>query len=238
MPCQRHAAGMESSKLLKQPFLSAQHTGGEEECDYESEGASHSAKTDASTHKEEDTRIAKAIRFAVKHCSNLSNLLPSGTLLLFQSLLPVVSNGGVCANRSLYTFMTLALLVVCGIWCAFLPFTDTVKARNGKLYYGIATRHGLWLPHSRFGKADCLAPFHLRPIDFLHASLSLCVFISIALFTPNASNCFFPDIIPADLQNSVPLVVNFVASCLCSLFPSHRRNFDQPPLEGLSAADE
>ncbi|KAH7446948.1 hypothetical protein KP509_01G083600 [Ceratopteris richardii] len=237
------AARMESSSHLKQSLLSAQHRDAEQGCYDEGDRVCPSAKEYARLHEVEETRIANAISLAVKNASNLCNLLPGGTLLFFQSLLPIVSNGGACTNSQAYTFMTLALLLFCGTWCAFLPFTDTVKAPNGKLYHGIATRRGLWLPQSgdapfRTGRAVSLARFHLRPIDFLHASLSLCVFISVALFTPNVSNCFFHSIIPQDLQNSVPLIVGFVASFLCIVFPSPRRNFDQPLLERLSAADE
>ncbi|KAH7443390.1 hypothetical protein KP509_02G032300 [Ceratopteris richardii] len=238
---------MERSELLERSFLSAEAK--EEEKGYDDheeeqdEALYPSAEEYAHFHAEEEARITNAVSLAVKNAGHLSNLLPSGTLLFFQSLLPIVSNGGVCSNSPVYTSMTLVLLLTCAIWCTMLPFTDTVKAPNGKLYHGIATRRGLWLPQRRASclqieSAASLARFRLRPLDFLHAFLSLSVFIAVALFTPNVADCLLHDAIPLDLQNSVPLVVGFVASFLCLLLPSPRRNFDQPLLERLKADEE
>lgn len=190
----------------------------------------------ASMRKEEEARIIKAINLSVKSAGHLTNLLPTGTLLFFQFLLPILSNGGDCTGSPAYAAMTAILLIVCGIWCSFLSFTDTVKAPNGKFYHGVATPRGLWLPQSaRVVSASRLSRFRLCPLDFLHALLSLSVFTAVALFTPNVTACLLPDstLMPEKLQDSLPLVVGFVASFLCIVFPSPRRSFDQPLLERL-----
>ncbi|MCO5597578.1 hypothetical protein L7F22_051657 [Adiantum nelumboides] len=196
----------------------------------------------AHMHEEEEARIIKAINLSVKSAGHLTNLLPTGTLLFFQFLLPILSNGGNCTGSPIYGVATVILLLVCGVWCFFLSFTDTIKGPNGKLYHGVAMPRGLWLParSRQVFAASRLSRFRVCPLDFLHAVLSLSVFAAVALFTPNVVACILPnlDLIPTQLQNTLPLVVGFVASFLCILFPSPRRSFDQPLLDRLVDVSE
>ncbi|KAI5076928.1 hypothetical protein GOP47_0008993 [Adiantum capillus-veneris] len=218
-----------------------------EEEEEEEKGEDDFLLTDAEAaqmREEEEARIIKAINLSVKSAGHLTNLLPTGTLLFFQFLLPIMSNGGDCAGSgfSIYPVMTIILLIACGVWCFLLSFTDTVKGPNGKLYHGVATPCGLWLParSAQVFAASRLSRFHLCPLDFLHALLSLSVFTAVALFTPDVTACILPnsELIPTQLQNTLPLVVGFVASFLCILFPSPRRSFDQPLLERLVDASD
>mgnify|MGYP000447469163 CR=1 FL=1 len=215
-------------------------------------------------------RVVSAINLAVKSAGNLTNLLPTGTFLFFQFLLPIVSNGGRCTNvnnggmtirnhdphaMNINAVFTLLLLLVCAASCFLLAFSDTVKLSDGKLYHGFATPGGLWLVNA--GCDVKLSPasanylrvhYRLRPIDFIHAFLSLSVFLASALFTPNVSDCLLKSIsntviddhdtsssnLTLIMSNSIPLVVGFIASFFCILFPSKRRGFDQPLLERLN----
>ncbi|MCO5585756.1 hypothetical protein L7F22_039692 [Adiantum nelumboides] len=145
---------------------------------------------------EEEARIIKAINLSVKSAGHLTNLLPTGTLLFFQFLLPILSNGGDCTGSPIYGVATMILLLVCGVWCFFLSFTDTIKGPNGKLYHGVAMPRGLWLParSRQVFAASGLSRFRVCPLDFLHAVLSLSVFAAVALFTPNVATCIIPSL--------------------------------------------
>lgn len=120
--------------------------------------------------------------------------------------------------------------------------------RNGKLYYGIATCKGLFLfnkneqddgddhkhdeeevirsendEHS--GGMKDLDKYRLNFIDFIHAFVSLSVFLVFAFSDSNVLNCFFPkggtdlDVLVMNL----PLAAGIFSSFFFIIFPTTRR---------------
>ncbi|OIT40344.1 hypothetical protein A4A49_16307 [Nicotiana attenuata] len=78
---------------------------------------------------------------ANKVLAGVSNLLPTGTVLAFQTLMPSFTDGGSCLLT--HKFLTGILIVLCAAACFFSSFTDSFLDENGKLYYGIAVWKGL-----------------------------------------------------------------------------------------------
>ncbi|TXG65644.1 hypothetical protein EZV62_006919 [Acer yangbiense] len=75
--------------------------------------------------------------------ANLSNLLPTGTVLAFQALIPSFTNNGSCITS--HKVLTSSALITFSLVCLISCFTDSFIATNGKLYYGITTRKGLYI---------------------------------------------------------------------------------------------
>nr|CAD1817779.1 unnamed protein product [Ananas comosus var. bracteatus] len=131
---------------------------------------------------------------ALTNTATLAKLLPSGTLLAFQLLTPVFTHNGVCdtATRS----MTQALLALLAFSCILACFTDSFRSPDGRLFYGLATPHGMWLfDPSAITAADQIpdmCKYRLRAIDFVHAALSVAVFVCVALRDKNVVGCFYP----------------------------------------------
>lgn len=174
----------------------------------------------------------RAVHRAIQSLGHLSNFLPTGTALLFQFLLPLVSDKGKCSAIA-DKYLTGILLVGCAISCCAMCFTDTYTAADGVKYYGIATAHGLWIPASPSNVASSAASacqYKLRLSDFVHASLSVVVFTASSLFDREVKGCYDCSFLPDHLQSSLPIVGAFLASLLLLLFPSTRHGFDEPPI--------
>ncbi|CAA7020460.1 unnamed protein product [Microthlaspi erraticum] len=133
---------------------------------------------------ERNTWIHKAIGQTFQTTAHLANLLPTGTLLAYQVLSPIFTNGGRCDLAS--RFMTELLVSICGLSCFILSFTDSYKDLNGNVCYGIATTNGLWIID---GKAvlpkERSQSYKLRFIDFTHAIMSVLVFGAVVMFDHN-----------------------------------------------------
>ncbi|CAH8364096.1 unnamed protein product [Eruca vesicaria subsp. sativa] len=178
---------------------------------------------------ERTTWIQKAISQTFQTTAHLANLLPTGTVLAFQLLSPVFSNGGQCDLAS--RFMTSILVAICGFSCFILSFTDSYKDTNGTICYGFATVHGFWiidgsatLPHELAKK------YKLRFIDFAHAFMSLLVFVAVVLFDRNTVNCFFPAPSAEELEvlTALPVGVGVFCSMLFATFPTTRNGIGFP----------
>ncbi|KAK3200362.1 hypothetical protein Dsin_023777 [Dipteronia sinensis] len=72
--------------------------------------------------------------------ANLSSLLPTGTVLAFQALMPNFTNNGSCITS--HKVLTSSAIITFSLVCFISSFTDSFIA-GGKLYYGIATPKGL-----------------------------------------------------------------------------------------------
>ncbi|GLT95010.1 hypothetical protein SLE2022_127170 [Rubroshorea leprosula] len=165
--------------------------------------------------------------------SNLANLLPTGTVLTFQALLPSFSNNGECSLS--HKHLTLGLIFICSVACFLSSFTDSfVHADDGKLYYGIATRNGLYvfnddlhdgLHQNNKNTKKMLKKYHLTRIDFVHAIGSLIVFLVVSISSPNVQDCFFSNAGPNEkaMITNLPLGAGFLASVLFMIFPTRRR---------------
>ncbi|KAG1326354.1 putative protein DMP10 [Cocos nucifera] len=107
--------------------------------------------------------------------ANLAQLLPTGTVLVFQAISPSISNQGVCYTSNM--FITLSLVLLCTISCIFFSFTDSFTGTNGRLYYGIATSKSFRVFNyhtcdgDRSKVLEDLPEFRMRLLDYVHAFL-------------------------------------------------------------------
>ncbi|XP_017257793.1 protein DMP10 [Daucus carota subsp. sativus] len=162
--------------------------------------------------------------------ANLANLLPTGTVLSFRALTPSFSNQGHCQLSNKY--LTAILIAVCAVACFLSSFTDSFVDSEGKLYYGIATFKGLNIfnyknnneAENELDMQD-LRQYRLCFIDFVHAFMSLMVFLVFALSDSDVQSCYFPvggENLNALVMN-LPLGTGVLASFLFMLFPTTRR---------------
>ncbi|KAL2936472.1 Protein DMP2 [Bienertia sinuspersici] len=119
-----------------------------------------------------------------------------------------------------------ALLVICGFNCAFATFTDSYVDDEGNTHYGIATSKGLWPNRD---EAD-LSKYKLRFGDFVHAALSVFVFVVVAVLDKNTVDCYAPEleINRKTMLVVVPPVVGTFASGVFALFPCQRHGIGYP----------
>jgi hypothetical protein len=91
--------------------------------------------------------------------TQLSNLLPTGTFMLFQALAILSTNDGHCGHTD--KVVTGVIIGVLSVICAFSCFTDSYKAPTGVVYYGVVTTQGLWNPFFvGSGLPDVTGPFY------------------------------------------------------------------------------
>ncbi|XP_074580760.1 protein DMP3-like [Curcuma longa] len=176
---------------------------------------------------------------ALSSASNLVKLLPSGTVLAFQALTPTFSNRGACHTPNRY--LTAALIHVCALACALLSFTDTLRGRDGKLYYGVATLSGFRLfnydddaavvsggdgagPTMLVAEEE-LRRHRVRPLDCVHAVFSVVMFLTVAFSDSDVVNCFFPEAgeNARQLLINLPLGAGFMAGVVFIVFPTTRK---------------
>lgn len=162
--------------------------------------------------------------------TQLANILPTGTFMVFQVIAPLATNSGHCGKTE--HIITGTLLAVFSVIIAVTTFTDSVKIPStGKVYYGLITAgKGLWNP----AFIDSGIPgvngayytlgankYNLRIYDFINAAMSLAAFASLAILTDPVVKCFFTDLSPT-VTKSVPLIVGAVVSFLLSFAPAAR----------------
>ncbi|VFQ61838.1 unnamed protein product [Cuscuta campestris] len=174
----------------------------------------------------------KAVRKAFKGTAHLANLLPTGTVLAFQILSPVLSREGRCAS-AVSQSMTVALLAGCAASCFVLCFTDSFRDERGKVRYALATFRGLLvldLSASATLSPDEAAKRRITVLDFFHAFNSVLVFAATALLDKNVVNCLYPSPSPEteELLAILPVCVGFVCSILFIAFPSKRHGIGFP----------
>ncbi|XP_043690013.1 protein DMP4-like [Telopea speciosissima] len=173
--------------------------------------------------------LLKAISLTFQSVSNLANLLPTGTVFVFQLLSPIFSDKGDCdvASRS----MTAGLVIFCGLLCFLLSFTDSFRDDKGVVHYGIATLRGLWIiDDSITVPPEDASEYQLKFIDFLHAFMSTLVFAAITLFDQNVVNCFYPT--PSEetmeLLTALPVGIGVIGSVFFVTFPTTRHGIGFP----------
>ncbi|KAL5768434.1 hypothetical protein ACOSP7_014983 [Xanthoceras sorbifolium] len=192
--------------------------------------------------------IPKSGHKKLSTAANLSNLLPTGTVLAFQALIPSFSNNGACLPA--HKYLTLSLIVSFSLVCFLSSFTDSFEA-NGKVYYGVATPRGLFVfnrednddnddddndndeekgDNAQKKKATShdqkiLYKYRIRFIDFAHAFASLLVFLVFATSSSDVQNCFFPHATANGnaLMMNLPLAVGAAVSFFFMLFRTRRR---------------
>uniref|UniRef100_A0A7N0UI42 Uncharacterized protein n=1 Tax=Kalanchoe fedtschenkoi TaxID=63787 RepID=A0A7N0UI42_KALFE len=183
-------------------------------------------------HKEETDEknmIQQTISQTFESTAHLANLLPTGTVIAFKLLSPILSTGGDCDPAT--RFMTMLLVVICAVSCFLQCFTDSFRDKDGNVCYGFATVHGLWVIDGSTTLPPAVAgQYRLHFIDFVHAFASVLVFAAIALFDRNVVNCFYPS--PSKEANEVltglPIMIGVMCSMVFVKFPSKRRGIGFP----------
>ncbi|CAN0896752.1 Protein DMP6 [Linum grandiflorum] len=173
----------------------------------------------------------RAIKKTFKATELLTKLLPTGSVLTFQVVSPILTNQGKCmtpTSRSL----ALSLLTLCGLSCFFQCLTDSFKDAKGKIRYGLATFNGLWVIDGSKAKLcpEEASQYRLRFVDLFHATMSALVFGAVALFDKNVVSCFFPE--PTEdvkeLLSTLPFAIGLVGSLLFLAFPTKRHGIGTP----------
>ncbi|CAB4294321.1 unnamed protein product [Prunus armeniaca] len=160
---------------------------------------------------------------------SLANLLPTGTVLAFQALTPSISYNGRCHTFNQY--LVAIVILVCSVICFVSSFTDSLPW-EGKVYYGVATYSRLSVLNDDNHETDKnddiqqeLKKLRVRPKDFIHAFVSVFVFLIFAFSSSEVQGCYFPK--SRELEYSLviylPLVVGLFSSFLFSIFPTKRR---------------
>ncbi|GAA0166316.1 hypothetical protein LIER_40168 [Lithospermum erythrorhizon] len=185
----------------------------------------HSASSDEATEATQKTGKQSAVNKTCSSASHLANLLPTGTLLSFQLLSPIFSNLGECDAMS--RGLTGTLVSICALSCFLASFTDSLKDETGKVSYGFATLNGLWIID---GSPTTLPPamatkYKLKFVDFVHAFMSLLIFLALSLFDKNVINCFFSDIpqIILNINSVLPVGIGLISCYIFVNFPTTRR---------------
>ncbi|XP_004305024.1 PREDICTED: uncharacterized protein LOC101304990 [Fragaria vesca subsp. vesca] len=169
---------------------------------------------------------------ALSSVGSLANLLPTGTVLAFQAITPSLSYNGRCQtfNKCLVALVMLA----CSLVCFLSSFTDSLQnGKNSKVYYGIATCNGLHVfnyedpENEKKALGDKLKDMRITSADYLHAFVSVFVFLIFACSSLEVQTCYFPAEIKDQMEYSMviylPLVVGLLSSFLFAYFPTNRR---------------
>jgi hypothetical protein len=176
------------------------------------------------------TTTQKTIRKAFKGTAYLANLLPTGTVLIFQTLSPALTHRGHCHTQT-SKIMTMIFLTFCSLSCFLLSFTDSFRDERGKVRYGVATLNGIWIMDGRIRlPAEEAVKYKLRFIDLFHACGSILVFGAIAMFDQSVVSCLDPK--PSEeakeLLVALPIGIGILCSVLFLLFPTQRHGIGFP----------
>ncbi|GAB2216307.1 hypothetical protein Droror1_Dr00024079 [Drosera rotundifolia] len=167
--------------------------------------------------------VANGVQKTLSKTSMLANFLPTGTLLAFEMILPSIYRTGICTRVT--TLMINLLLGLCSLSCFFFHFTDSFRGPDGKVYYGIVTQSGLAVFKADL---DVAVPrdekYKLGVTDFVHAFMSVLVFMAIALSDGRVTKCLFPghEKEVEEVMQSFPLMVAVLCSGLFLVFPISR----------------
>ncbi|KAL0741888.1 hypothetical protein Bca4012_083401 [Brassica carinata] len=159
--------------------------------------------------------VAQGVQKTVSKTSMLVNFLPTGTLLMFEMVLPSIYRDGDC--NGINTLMIHLLLLLCAMSCFFFHFTDSFKASDGKIYYG-----GDVIAEAEIPVSD--DRYKLRVNDFVHAVMSVLVFMAIAFSDRRVTGCLLSgkEKEMDQVMESFPLMVGIVCSALFLVFPTTR----------------
>ncbi|KMZ59059.1 hypothetical protein ZOSMA_70G00730 [Zostera marina] len=167
----------------------------------------------------------------LQNISNVVKLLPTTTVLAFQTLNPSFTNYGKCLESN--KILTVSFIISSAIACAFLSITDSVIHR-GKLYYGLATFNGLYVfnlddreaQHVRnWFKTHCNKRYKLRISDGVHVVFTVIVFLTICIGDGYIQTCFFNESDENEMQwlINLPLAFSLLATIVFLLMPTSRK---------------
>lgn len=167
--------------------------------------------------------VANGFQKTLSKTSMLANFLPTGTLLTFEMVLPSVYGTGQCSHIA--NLMILVLLGLCMLSCFFFHFTDSFRCPEGKVYYGFVTPKGLAVfKHGLGVEVPKDERYKVGFTDFVHAFMSVLVFVSIAFSDHRVTDCLFPHHAKEmdEVMKSFPLMVGVICSTLFLVFPNTR----------------
>ncbi|CAL0317821.1 unnamed protein product [Lupinus luteus] len=174
--------------------------------------------------RKQGAMMAKGVQKTLSKTSMLGNFLPTGTLLTFEMVLPSIYKDGQCTH--VQTIMINLLLALGSLSCFFFHFTDSFRGADGNVYYGFVTPKGL----SVFKPGLTVEVpkderFKVGFTDFVHAIMSMLVFVAIAFSDHRVTSCLFPghEKDMEQVRDSFPLMVGIVCSSLFLVFPTSRR---------------
>ncbi|KAG7546346.1 Protein DMP [Arabidopsis suecica] len=180
--------------------------------------------------KRQHSLSERAMSHTLTTAADLANLLPTGTLLAFTLLIPVFTSNGSCDYPT--HILTTVLLTLLSISCFLSSFSDSVKV-DDNVYYGFATRKGMWVFNypdpNGLGLPD-LSKYRIRIVDWIHAVLSVLVFGAVALRDKNAVSCFYPapEKGTKEVLDIVPIGVGVICGLLFLVFPATRHGIGYP----------
>ncbi|KAM7276659.1 hypothetical protein ACFE04_018525 [Oxalis oulophora] len=194
------------------------------------EGDEISESRSQAPEKKQKTPQQKVMRKTFKGTANLTKLLPTGAVLAFQLLSPILTHQGKC-HTLVSQYLTIGLISLCSISCFLLCFTDSFRDERGKVRYGIATFRGLFvLDQTVEISAEEALKYKIKMLDIMHGLMTMLVFASVSLFDQNVVKCFFPN--PSDevkdLLVAVPIGVSFICGLLFICFPTKRHGIGFP----------
>ncbi|KAM0036210.1 putative protein DMP [Helianthus debilis subsp. tardiflorus] len=174
-----------------------------------------------------------AISQTLASTAQLANLLPTGTLLVLQTVTPIFTNHGSC--DAVTRPLTAILLGFLTTFCFLASFTDSFKTSDGQVFYGFATFKGMWVFDSQTAAASPsglpdLRKYKLRAVDWIHAFVSVIVLVTLAMRDRSVVSCFYPR--PSheaqEVLDIVPLGLGLLCSLLFVVFPSKRHGIGYP----------
>ncbi|XP_057756541.1 protein DMP9-like [Arachis stenosperma] len=168
--------------------------------------------------------MAKGVQKTLNKTSLLGNFLPTGTLLTFEMVLPSIYKNGQCSH--VHSMMTHVLLTICSLSCFFFHFTDSFPGPDGNIYYGFVTPKGLSVFKPGIPvQVPKDEKYKVSFTDFVHAFMSVLVFVAIAFSDHRVTNCLFPghEKDMDQVMESFPLMVGVICSGLFLVFPNFRR---------------
>ncbi|GLJ42801.1 hypothetical protein SUGI_0887470 [Cryptomeria japonica] len=174
-----------------------------------------------------ETTKTTAVNSTLSSASNISKVLPTGILFLFQAFSNLVSNNGNCTKSNK---VVIGIIVgILGIACFVLLLVDTfTDSSTGKVHYGIATSNGL-ATGSKV-KPSNESNYKITLKDLFHAALAVVVFAVMALTDQNIVQCLYPSAESniKKMYKALPVVVSALSSVILVLRPSNRQGISSP----------
>ncbi|CAK9168124.1 unnamed protein product [Ilex paraguariensis] len=139
-------------------------------------------------HDSDGSHFIYLVNTILSGTARLNILLPTATILAFSIFSPLLTNYGQCNafDRWLMAFF----LAFSAISCIFFSFTDSFRTATGRLYYGLATIHGIRTFNCGRVKPCLPGDYRLRWADLFHAGLSLVAFLTFVASHGDVLSCY------------------------------------------------
>ncbi|XP_042513942.1 protein DMP9-like [Macadamia integrifolia] len=169
------------------------------------------------------TDEASSIKETPSKTAMLVNFLPTGTVMIFNTLIGPITETGKCDTVNF--IMMIILLALCVTSCFVFQLVDSYKDGR-RVCYGIVTRKGLLVFTSdlekKYKKGE---KYTLQDTDIIHAIMSVLVFVVFALSDKRVTGCLLPEhevVIMAEVMKTLPIIFSIICSGLVLIFPNTR----------------